>query len=256
MEKREVVVCMKCFQFKKYSVNPKNLIIGLIALLLVSCATHEYMQQYMQPKKKQSIKVIKPDIGVETTVSLGQSIITSGYGHTAKVLKVNSTYSEKHIGLSFFITEGIYELIHSDGKFDYYNPIDNKQIYPKNSHGTIIEPSIYQIRISPSNVISIIERSGYKVPGDFTNNLDYSIIDSMFIEQQDSFQQTMIYLGKEKNILKFSYREFSRNHIRDAFTAEVTYDLSESNIIGYKDFKAEILDATNTSLRYRIISSF
>jgi hypothetical protein len=66
----------------------------------------------------------------------------------------------------------------------------------------------------------------------------------------------MIYSGKSNNFIKFSYREFTDDFIRNSFTTDVSYDLSESNIIGYKNFKAEIIEATNTKLKYKIISSF
>jgi len=251
MKKRKSGESIKHWWSKMDSIYFKSPFIGLIIMSLVSCAT------YVKPKRVQNIKVITPNIDVEATASLGQAIINSGYGHRAKVLRVNSTISKKDItGGSLFVTKGLYELIHSDGEFEYYNPINSNQIYFQNVYGNVVGSYVCQIRLSSSYEISVIDKSGFKMKGNFTDDLDYTLNESMFIEQDDSFQQTLIYLGKENNILKFSYREFSDNRIRDSFTTEISYDLSESKIIGFKDFKAEIIEASNTLLKYRIISSF
>lgn len=76
------------------------------------------------------------------------------------------------------------------------------------------------------------------------------------INSQDSFQQTLIYSGKVGNKINIGYREFSADFARPAYNNDVEYDLSESNIIGYKGAQLEILEATNQYIRYRIIRNF
>ncbi len=70
------------------------------------------------------------------------------------------------------------------------------------------------------------------------------------------FTQELIYNGRIGNSIKFLYREFSNSMMRYPFSQEVQYDLSESNIIGFKGARIEIKSATNTRLIYRVISSF
>ena len=72
----------------------------------------------------------------------------------------------------------------------------------------------------------------------------------------DSFQQTLIYSGKSGDIINVGYREFSHDLARPTFNNEVEYDLSESRIIGYKGARLEIIEATNESIKYKVIQNF
>jgi hypothetical protein len=71
-----------------------------------------------------------------------------------------------------------------------------------------------------------------------------------------SFQQTLIYSGKLGNKLRVSYREFSGNLARPAYNNEVEYDLNDSNMIGYKGARIEVIEATNESIKYKVLKNF
>lgn len=71
-----------------------------------------------------------------------------------------------------------------------------------------------------------------------------------------NFVQEFIYNGRIGNDLRFVYREFSNDIIRPAFIQEVQYDYSESKIIGFKNLRLEVIDATNIEVTYRVISNF
>jgi hypothetical protein len=79
---------------------------------------------------------------------------------------------------------------------------------------------------------------------------------SIHVSSQDSFTQTLIYSGKVGNKINIGYREFSANIARPAFNNSVEYDLSESNIIGYKGAQLEIIDATNQGITYKVLRNF
>src|SRR5690625_5596064 len=76
------------------------------------------------------------------------------------------------------------------------------------------------------------------------------------IESDKNFVQEFLYNGKSGNTLKFSYREFNNDLIRPAFTQELQYDISESDTIGFKSLRIQILNATNTEVEYRLLNSF
>lgn len=71
-----------------------------------------------------------------------------------------------------------------------------------------------------------------------------------------AFQQHLIYNGMAGDAIRVGYREFSPSLARPAFSNEVEYDLARSNVIAYKDARLEVLDATETSLTYRVLSGF
>lgn len=70
------------------------------------------------------------------------------------------------------------------------------------------------------------------------------------------FKKELVYNGKVGNNMKFIYREYIENLARPSFTQEMQYDLSESNIIGFKGARLEVEKATNTNITYKVLSSF
>jgi hypothetical protein len=76
------------------------------------------------------------------------------------------------------------------------------------------------------------------------------------ITTQDTIQRTLIYSGKSGNKINVGYREFSGNIARPAFSNNVEYDLEESKQIGYKGALLEIIEATNTFIKYKVLSNF
>ncbi len=81
-----------------------------------------------------------------------------------------------------------------------------------------------------------------------------------FLKKEDrvylkgSFKQELIYNGKSQNTIKLSYREFKDDFARPAFTQELSYDLSEGKIIGFRGMKIEVLEATNSVIKFIVRS--
>lgn len=73
---------------------------------------------------------------------------------------------------------------------------------------------------------------------------------------KECFKQEFIFNGKVDNNLKFIYREYISDFARPAFTQELQYDLNESNVIGFKGLRIEIIKVTNTSIQYKVLSTF
>lgn len=102
----------------------------------------------------------------------------------------------------------------------------------------------------------VIAPNGYGMSQPFCDTeFPYQITKRPIVTSND-FQQTLIYSGRVGDRIRISYREFSGNMARDAFTNEAEYDLTESNIIAYKGAKIEVIEADNEKIRYRVISNF
>jgi hypothetical protein len=77
-------------------------------------------------------------------------------------------------------------------------------------------------------------------------------IDSYF--KEGGFKQQFVYSGKSRKEIKISYREFKDDFARPAFTQDLTYDLSESKTIGFKGMKIDVIQATNSQIKFIIKS--
>jgi len=75
-----------------------------------------------------------------------------------------------------------------------------------------------------------------------------------------SFQAVLEYSGRSGNTISIFYKEFTETRdgafIRPAFTQEFKFDLSESKMIGVKGARIEIIEATNQSIKFRVLSHF
>lgn len=87
-------------------------------------------------------------------------------------------------------------------------------------------------------------------------NID-NITISPFVSEKGVFKQEFYYNGKIGSQLKFSYRELTEGGLaRDSFSQEVVYDLNDGSIIGFKGAKFKVVDATNTTIKYKVVSHF
>jgi hypothetical protein len=72
----------------------------------------------------------------------------------------------------------------------------------------------------------------------------------------NSFQQTLLYSGRIGDKINISYREFSGERARPAFSNDVEYDLAASDEIAYRGARIQVIEATNSSITYRVLSNF
>lgn len=75
-----------------------------------------------------------------------------------------------------------------------------------------------------------------------------------YVDGSDSFKVELLYTGKSANDVFLSYREFKNNLARPAFTQNLRYDVSSDKVIGFRKLRLEVLEATNTNIRYRLLS--
>jgi len=69
-------------------------------------------------------------------------------------------------------------------------------------------------------------------------------------ERKGSCRQELIYNGTSRDAIKILYREFNDTFARPAFYQELTYNLAESREIGFRGMIIEVLEATNSHIRF------
>lgn len=70
--------------------------------------------------------------------------------------------------------------------------------------------------------------------------------------QPGSSKRELVYLGQSGETLRFKYREYYDNLVRAAFSNDLTYNIAEDNVIGFRGARIEVIEASNTELTYLI----
>lgn len=76
----------------------------------------------------------------------------------------------------------------------------------------------------------------------------------LVVTTEPAFRRELVYAGRSGWTVSLMYREFAADMARPAFTQALQYDLSSSPVIGFRSARFEVLSATNTGIRYRVLS--
>lgn len=74
------------------------------------------------------------------------------------------------------------------------------------------------------------------------------------VSTPSAFRRELVYAGRGQGGVSVLYREFLNDLVRPAFTQSLQYDLSSGRVIGFRSARFEVVDADNTSIRYRVMS--
>jgi len=209
----------------------------MMCILCVGCATTAPTQTI----KAESRYYISPDIGIQTTAYIGEYLIKEGRTSAQDAIYLNNDHGS--VGWTAFHPAGIYKLI---GKSNGETIYQNGTIMP-GVIGTVY-PQIIETADSKVYLKTLSGR-------DLLNDSEYS--KRQYIEEVgDDFEQTLIYTGSQGSTLKFTYREFSNNVARPAFTIDATYDISTDKTIRFRGAVLEIINTDNQSITYKVLSGF
>lgn len=91
-----------------------------------------------------------------------------------------------------------------------------------------------------------------------TKPVKYTSIQTPAEYKEKSFKYIVLYQGKVDNKIKMSFREFTDNIARPAFTQDIDYELSKDGItmIGFKGLRIEIIKVTNMNITYKVINDY
>ena len=211
-----------------------SILVLFTSLALTSCATSK---SYALETPKIRIESF-PKIGEIHTKELGNSLVSEFYVEQAEFIVLKQIPKAKSFNLNF--TEDKF-------KFQGYDKM-GRLYYNSLSSGVLLMPNNKLMAIH----YTLSDRfAKYQLKEQVEFERVYEDVES-----EKNFVQEFLYNGKSGNTLKFSYREFKNDLIRPAFTQELQYDISESDTIGFKSLKIQIISATNTNVQYKILNSF
>lgn len=70
--------------------------------------------------------------------------------------------------------------------------------------------------------------------------------------KQGPFEFELVYTGRSGDTISLLYREYFDGMARAAFSQKLSYDLAESEQISFRTIDIDVLEATNSNIRYRV----
>lgn len=211
----------------------KFYILFSISFLLFSCGSAPTV------RTSKTISDSYPEVGKETSANIGQSMVLKEKGGFYESITINKDVGSGRFSKNVKLKKGQVLILKGETKDQwlYYTQeiMVSGAAFPKDGS----EPKYFTG--SPyGNTYS-----------DFSEPLEYT--KSTSVDPQSLFfKQEFIFNGKSGNSLKFTYREYADNTARPAFAQDLQYDLSEGREIGFKDMLIEVIEATNTYIKYKV----
>lgn len=222
--------------------------------------------------------VQEPKVGVGTSVEIGESLMFWKHGPAQEFIGVKKQVQFEYQNASLSLDSGDYKVTGIQGSklTASVTKLKNGSVtipLPQNSAYIalgpdgcffVVEPTLVLApskRTTPTEGISGIfsgERAIFGSGGAEPTKVDLgsevcSLQKEIVAHPKDSFKKELLYLGKSGNTINLTYREFSDNFARPAFTNNLQYDLGDGNVIGYQGARFKVISADNTSITYEVI---
>lgn len=237
----------------------KKLAILALSTIIVGCATTS--ASYYSPKLE---PVYKPELNAVVTTNVGETIISKSNVKLYPSIKLDREFSEeiKQNPLNnrwtgtVVVPPGVLIKTAVDANGSYYESNNAKFMYFRGT--TTCKCGVYVPTSQPANAVvymfndgSIGDR-GYDLG---TKTVDYRPTTPTEVFSKDSFKAELLYNGTAKKVVKLSYREFKNDLARPAFTQDLTYDLSEGDVIGFKGARFKVLKTSNSGITYKVLNN-
>ena len=237
------------------------------ALALVGCGSYGSYGVYetgYKAAKSESRNEYIPAVGEVSTAEVGRGLVHASLARTTttyaiKGIKVLQPISTTAVGLSgskaIHLPPGAVLEQNSD------DPRGRFFVYPK-----VVEdylPALMFVGGNPNNVKACYHRTGspgYYGCSDYramTPGTDFEYTERTFEKQvpDEVFpKRELVYQGGSNREIRLLFREFTdRNLIKPAFTQSLTFDISKDRVVGFKSMRVEVLEASNTAVRYKVL---
>jgi hypothetical protein len=235
----------------------KTFAISLILLsLLQGCATSSvkisdnltktYTPIYLKPQF-----IDLPERDIITTIEVGDSLISKEKMVVIPYIELNEVIQRKssNVGIDFTLTAlpGRYEAKGNDINGIFYQARVGAIL--SNNQPIKASCGIY-VPYTEHSKTELYCLSATGLPVSYPQeNINYTLSSSV-VRDEVTFKKELVYTGVSKNVISIVYREFMDNTARPAFTQEITYDLNEGKVVGYKGARFKVIKATNQGLEY------
>jgi len=70
----------------------------------------------------------------------------------------------------------------------------------------------------------------------------------------DSYKEELVYKGRSDSSIEIAYKQYKKMLSSPSSSQELTFDLSSSDTIAFKNYKIKVLNATSEYIRFRVLS--
>lgn len=201
--------------------------------------------------------VRSPKLDSEVEVEIGQSMISTARRTPNPALKLDApvVHHGENLGHQFQVTipAGYLELAGTDSTGRFFKaekPLDFMV-------GTVkvpVEGGVYvpNDKSRPSEFYWM-SNDRHQPLNDPDPAIGGRVVEDHAQYDNESFRRELVYSGISQNTISILYREFLNDMARPAFSQELRYDMAQGKLIGYKDARFEIVKATNTVIRFKVL---
>ena len=217
-----------------------NKIIALIALLLTFTSNGQLIKR----------SKYKHELNTTLVSEIGDEMFSKGeeyYRHALKIIDIPK-FRINMVRFPYKVGDYLF----------YYKDYENYKLYTNPKFDDYLSIGSVGIAFDKKKNRYIAYMHSFE---DFlTKKLEGALIveETIYIEPNcfDCLEKVFIYNGRVGNVVKFTYREFVDDRARPSFTQDVQYDLSNSDIVGFKGLRIQILNADNSTIEYKVLEDF
>ena len=196
----------------------------------------------------------EPEIQVTTEVYLGDAMASQLIGEWRECIVPKQRLAKTHAGMPIIIKANK-PICRKKAKSDYvldYRTTETSQ----NESGAEERVRLKENKGKYQLSVCALGRCPRGMRFNEIDKSDIELFKKYLYRYKDSPSKTIEYSGKKGNLLKFIYSEYEGELAQNAFTREFEIDLSEGNIGAYKGAVFEVQEATNASIKYKVIRHF
>lgn len=213
-----------------------------------------------------------PEVETETTVEIGSPLVFKARVSEFDGLVLSESVTVRgtgiNLGTRFEFEPNEFIAAESDSSRIYYHAIhpERAKYFALGLQSDSVKGNGNQERVQLGRIgISENRKTGefevFFLQGKLVSRASFPPgvrLDRKKIAKSDApgFRQELLYNGKSGETIKVLYREFQNDMARPAFSQELTYDLAESDIIGFQGVRIRVIRATNVAITYSVLKHF
>jgi hypothetical protein len=246
-------------------MNLRTALLCFFLLVVTGCASTSFTRLSLSPVTQTAYEKtqIYPPLGVEAKAELGVPMIKTflvaempAYELIAQFRHI--TNYRDNLRMAIDVPSGILELVSSDsngGKF-FQSPSGITISYETNQQFANPETFKGGIHIANNGAMSVLWFWEEDKLANLSSiaNFPAKLIMSERAPRVALFQRELVYSGSTQSTLSLLYREFKDSLARPAFTQDLKYDVAKGSVIGFNGARFEIIEAGNTSIKYRVLT--